>query len=141
MRNFFLYLVLHTYNGCFDDKLLSLIQYHSVPAILSVMDVTVEYSDSLTASFSCNAFGGNNSAINIDLIPPTSGSSGLINESSRTVMTNPDGSTTLTISTNQFTLADRGSEYTCDVSYQGAPSGQDNEDFAMLYIGKLFFTL
>ena len=110
-----------------------------VPAILSVKDVTVEYSDSLTASFSCNAFGGNNSAINIDLIPP-SGSSGL-NESSRTVMTNGDGSTTLTISTNQLTLADRGSEYTCDVSYQGAPSEQDNEDLAILYIGKLSFAL
>ena len=99
----------------------------------------MEYSDSLTASFSCNAFGGNNYLINIDLIPP-SGSSGL-NESSRNVMTNLDGITTLTISTNQLTLADRGSEYTCDVSYQVAPSGQDNEDFAMLYIGKLFFTL
>ena len=102
-------------------------------------NVTVEYSDSLTASFSCNAFGGNNSAIDIDLIPP-SGSSGL-NQSSRTVMTNQDGSTTLTISTNQLTLDDRGSEYTCDVSYQGAPSEQDNEDVAMLYIGMLFFTL
>ena len=133
------YIVLHNYNGCFEDKLLSLIQYHPVPAILSVKDVTVEYNNTLTASFSCNAFGGNNSAINIDLIPP-SGSSGL-NESSRTVMTNSDGSTTLTISTNKLTLADRGSEYTCDVSYQGAPSEQDNEDFAMLYIGMLFFTL
>ena len=110
-----------------------------VPAILSMTDVTVEYRDSLTASFSCNVFGGNNSAINIDLIPP-SGSSGL-NESSRTVMTNADGSTTLTISTNQLTLADRSSEYTCAVSYQGAPSVQDNEDFAMLYIGELFSTL
>ena len=131
--------MLHNYNGCFEDKLLSLIQYHPVPAILSMKNVTVEYSDSLTASFSCNAFGGNNSAIDIDLIPP-SGSSGL-NQSSRTVMTNQDGSTTLTISTNQLTLDDRGSEYTCDVSYQGAPSGQDNEDVAMLYIGMLFFTL
>ena len=110
-----------------------------VPAILSVKDVTVEYRESLIALFSCNAFGGNKSAINIDLIPP-SGSSGL-NESSRTVMTNGDGSTTLTISTNQLTLADRGSEYTCAVSYQGAPSEQDNENFAMLYIGKLFSTL
>ena len=110
-----------------------------VPAILSVKDVIVEYSDSLTASFSCNVFGGNNSAINIDLIPP-SGSSGL-NESFQTVMTNPDGSTTLTINTNQLTLADRGSEYTCDVFYQGAPSGQDNEDFAILHISKLFSTL
>ena len=140
MINIILYLVLHTYNGCFDDKLLSLIQYHPVPAILSMMDVTVEYSDSLTASFSCNAFGGNNSAININLTPP-SGSSGIINESSRSVMNNPDGSTSLTISTNQLTLADSGGEYTCDVSYQGAPSGGDNEDVAMLYIGKLFFTL
>ena len=109
----------------------------AVPAILSgPMDVTVEYSDTLTASFSCTASGGNGTTVEITWSDSID-SSGL-NSTSRADMVNPDGSITSTISTNLLELSDGGSEYTCDVSYSG--SSEENEDFATLTIGTLFTT-
>ena len=101
------------------------------------MDVTVEYSDTLTASFSCTAFGGNGTTIELEFAWSTNSGSGL-NSASQADMDNPDGSITSTISTNILELSDRGSEYTCDVSYSG--SSEESEDSATLTIGTLFTT-
>ena len=108
----------------------------AVPAILSgPMDVTVEYSDTLTASFSCTASGGNGTML--DFIWSTNSASGL-DSATQADMVNTDGSITSTISTYLLELSDRGSEYTCDVSYSG--SSEESEDSATLTIGTLFTT-
>ena len=104
----------------------------TVPAILNgPEDVVLEYSDNLTATFSCTAFGGNESEINIawateipdELQPPQEA-------------VNPDGSITSIVTTNILNLSNRGSEYTCSVSYSG--DSEVNEDFATLSLGMSF---
>ena len=94
--------------------------------------MTLEYSDDdQTATFTCTAFGGDGAMLNITWV--TNSASGF-NTSSQMETLNSDNSTTSTITTNTLTVDDSGSEYTCDVMYQG---GSDESDAtATLNIGK-----
>ena len=99
----------------------------TVPAILTgPMDVTLEYSDDLTATFTCTAFGGDGAMLDFTW-------SGL-NIPSHSETVNPDNSTTSTITTNTLTVDASGSKYTCDVMYQGG--SEESEAMATLNIGK-----
>ena len=104
-----------------------------VPAIVSgPMDMTIEYSDDLTATFTCTAFGGNDTVLVFTW--SQAGSPAGLNMTSERETLNPDNSTTSTITTNTLSLADRGSQYVCDVEYDGSSEGNDAE--ATLNIGK-----
>ena len=104
----------------------------SVPAILSgPVDTTLEYSDDLTATFSCTAFGGNNSVL---VLSWTHSAGANLNADTENTTVSPDDSYTSTITTDTLTLDDRGSEYTCEVEYDGSASV--NEATATLSIGK-----
>ena len=104
-----------------------------VPAIVSgPMDMTIEYSDDLTATFTCTAFGGNDAVLVFTW--SAAGSPAGLNMTSERETLNPDNSATSTITTNTLSLADRGSQYTCDVEYDGSSEGNDAE--ATLNIGK-----
>ena len=106
--------------------------YTTVPAILSgPMDMTLEYSDDLTATFTCSAFGGNNSVL---VLSWTHSLGASLNEGTETTTVNPDNSYTSTITTDTLTLEGRGSEYTCHVEYDG--SSEENEATATLSVGK-----
>ena len=80
----------------------------------------LEYSDVLTATFTCTTFGGDDAPLAIDWLSPA-GVTGL-NISSRIDGINADNSTTSSITTLPLSLSDRGSMYACDVTYEGAPS-------------------
>ena len=96
------------------------------------MDMTLEYSDDLTATFSCTAFGGNNSVL---VLSWTHSVGANFNTDTESTTINPDDNTyTSTITTDTLTLDDRGSEYTCDAEYDGSSSA--NEATATLSIGK-----
>ncbi|CAI8010587.1 Neural cell adhesion molecule L1 [Geodia barretti] len=91
------------------------------PAILmGPEDMILEYSDVLTATFTCTAFGGDNAPLTIDWLAPSDVTG--LNISSKTEDINADNSTTSSITTLPLSLSDRGSMYTCDVTYEGAPS-------------------
>ena len=92
--------------------------------------MTLEYSDDLTATFTCTAFGGDGAML--DFTWSTDSTAGL-NTSSQSETLNPDNSVTSTITTNTLTLADRDSEYTCTVIYDG--SSFVNEETATIIIG------
>ena len=93
--------------------------------------MTLEYSDNLTATFTCTAFGGVGAMLVFTWL--TNSPAGLDMPSQRETL-NPDNSTTSTITTNTLTLADRDSEYTCSVVYDGSSLG--NEVTATISIGK-----
>ena len=93
--------------------------------------MTLEYSDDLTATFTCTAFGGNNSVL---VLSWTHSAGASLNTDTESTTVNPDNSTTSTITTDTLTVEDRGSEYTCDVTYDGSSSA--NEATATLSIGK-----
>ena len=93
--------------------------------------MTLEYSDDLTATFTCTAFGGDGAMLVFTWSAPDS-TAGLDTSSQRETL-NPDSSITSTITTNTLTLADRGSEYTCTVIYDGSSFG--NEETATIIIG------
>ena len=95
------------------------------------MDVILEYSDDLTATFTCTGFGGDGAMLVFDWV--TNSPAGL-DISSQMETLNPDNSTTSTITTHPLTVDDSGSEYTCDVMYQGGLEVSDA--MATLNIGK-----
>ena len=95
-------------------------------------DMILEYSDVLTATFTCTAFGGDDAPLEIDWLSQATG----FNISSRIDGINADNSTTSSITTLPLSLSDVGSMYTCDVTYEGAPSGDDNEASASVDIGE-----
>ena len=96
------------------------------------MDMTLEYSDDLTASFTCTAFGGNNSVLVLSWTHSVGTS---FNTDTENTIVNPDdNSYTSTITTDTLTLGDRGSQYSCDAEYDGSSSA--NEATATLSIGK-----
>ena len=96
--------------------------------------MTLEYSDDLTATFTCTAFGGDGAML-VFTWSATDSPAGL-NTSSQMETLNPDNSITSTITTNTLTLADRDSEYTCTVVYDGNLLG--NEETATISIGKSY---
>ena len=80
--------------------------------------MTLEYSDDdLTVTFNCTAFGGDGAML--DFIWSATDSPAGLDISSQMETLNQDNSTTSTITTNTLTVDDSGSEYTCDVMYQG----------------------
>ena len=93
----------------------------------------LEYSDVLTATFTCTAFGGDDAPLAIDWLARI-GHTGF-NISSRTDDINADNSTTSSITTLPLSLSDRGSMYTCDVTYESAP-GDDAEVSATVDISE-----
>ena len=101
-------------------------------------DVTIVYSDVLTATFSCTAFGGDDAELTITWITPSDITG--FNDSSRVDTRNADNSTTSSITTLPLSLSDRGEMYTCDVVYAGAPTDQDDEASATLNIGEILFS-
>ena len=103
----------------------------TVPAILSgPVDMTLEYSDDLTVTFTCSAFGGNNSVL---VLSWTHSAGANLDTDTESTTVNPDNSTS-SITTDILTLGARGSNYTCDVTYNGSSSA--NEATATLSIGK-----
>ena len=95
--------------------------------------MTLEYrDDDLTATFTCTAFGGDGAVL--DFTWSAADSVAGLDISSERETLNPDNSTTSTITTNTLTVDDSGSEYTCDVMYQGG--SEVSEAMATLYIGK-----
>ena len=109
---------------------LLIIFVHTVPAILSgPVNMTLEYSDDLTATLTCTAFGGNDAVL--DFAWYSANSAAEVNVTSERETLNPDNSTTSTITP---TLDDRESEYTCYVEYAGSSDG--NQETATLSIGK-----
>ena len=98
------------------------------------MNITLEYSDDLTATFTCTAVGGDGVMLVFTWSAPDS-TAGL-NTSSQSETLNPDNSITSTITTNTLTVDDRDSEYTCNVAYDGSSLG--NEETATITIGKLW---
>ena len=96
-------------------------------------DVFLEYSDVLTATFTCTAFGGDDAPLTFEWLAP-SGVTGF-NISSRIDGINADNSTTSSITTFPLSLSDRGSMYTCDVTYESAP-GDDAEASATVDISE-----
>ena len=97
-------------------------------------DMILEYSDVLTATFTCTAFGGDDAPLTIDWQPQGAGAT-RFNISSRTDVINADNSTTSSITTLPLSLSDRGETYICDVTYESAPS-DDNEAPATVDIGE-----
>ena len=95
-------------------------------------DMILEYSDVLTATFTCTAFGGNDAPLDIDWLSQATG----FDLSSRTDVINADNSTTSSITTDPLSLSDRGSMYTCDVAYASAPSGVVTDALATVDIGE-----
>ena len=95
--------------------------------------MTLEYSDTLTATFTCTAFGGDGAVLDFSW-SPTDSPSGL-NVPSEAENVNADNSTTSSITTNPLGLGDRGSRVTCDVMYEGETD--ISEDFGTLNIGKI----
>ena len=95
-------------------------------------DMILEYTDVLTATFTCTAFGGNDAPLEIDWLAEATG----VNINSRTDVINADNSSTSSITTLPLSLSDRGSVYSCDVTYEGAPSDPDTEASATVDIGE-----
>ena len=93
--------------------------------------MTLEYSDDLTATFSCTTFGGNNSVL---VLSWTHSAGASLNADTESTTVNSDNSYTSTITTDTLTLGARGSEYICEVEYDG--SSEENEATATLSIGK-----
>ena len=95
--------------------------------------MTLEYSDDLTATFTCSAFGGNNSVLVLSWTHSVGAS---LNTDTESTTVNPDNSYTSSITTDTLIVEDRGSEYTCYAEYDG--SSEVNEATASLSIGKKF---
>ena len=95
--------------------------------------MTLEYSDDdLTATFTCTAFGGDGAML--DFTWSDTDSPAGLDISSQSQILNPDNSVTSTITTNTLTVGDSGSEYSCDVMYQGG--SEESEAMATLNIGE-----
>lgn len=87
-----------------------------VPAIQQEpVDMTLEYRDGLTATFTFTAFGGDGAMLIFDW--SASDSDAGLNLDSENETTNINGSITSTIATNTLTLRDRESRFTCEVRY------------------------
>ena len=97
--------------------------------MMGPVDMTLEYSDTLTATFTCTAFGGDGAQLEFHWAPATA----FVSDSQMEEM-NTDNSTTSTITTNPLTLSDRGDTYTCRVEYEG--SSFDSESEAVVNIGE-----
>ena len=91
--------------------------------------MTLEYSDTLTAIFTCTAFGGDGALLVLHWSPAST-----FDTSSQMEERNQDNSTTSTITTNPLTLSERGDTYTCGVEYEGGSS--DSESIAVVNIGE-----
>ena len=105
-----------------------------VPDIIELEDVTVAYSDDLTATFTCTAFGGVNEDLVFTWIAPNDATD--FDDDTQVETLNADNTITSTITTLPLQLSDRMQIYTCDVAYDSFPN-RDNESFATLNIGKI----
>ena len=105
---------------------------------MNVEDVTVEYSDDVTATFNCTAYGGVNEDLVFTWIAQNDATD--FNDSTQVETMNADNCTTSTITTQPLSLTDRREVYICDVAYAGFPD-RDGESFATLNIGKIIATL
>ena len=92
--------------------------------------MTLEYSDTLTATFTCTAFGGDGAQLVFAWAPAAA----FVVSDSQMEEMNADNSTTSTITTNPLTLSDRGDTYTCEVEYEGSSSDSGSE--AVVNIGE-----
>ena len=101
---------------------------------MDVEDVTVEYKDDLTASFTCTAFGGDNEELVFTWITPNDATN--FDTDTQVETLNADNTITSTITTLPLSLSDRMQVYACDVAYDGFPD-RDDESFATLNIGKI----
>ena len=90
------------------------------------------YRDILRATFTCTAFGGDNTQLEFSWIAPNDATG--FDTSTFVQYVNEDNSTTSNVSTLPLSLSDRGQSYTCDVAYEGV-LGSDNEASATLNIG------
>ena len=99
--------------------------------MMGPVDMTLEYSDTLTATFTCTAFGGDGAL----LVFHWTLASGFDTSSQMQEM-NSDNSTTSTITTNPLTLSERGDTYTCGVEYVGGSFDSDSE--AVVNIGEAY---
>ena len=91
--------------------------------------MTLEYSDTLTATFTCTAFGGDGAQLVFHWSPAST-----FDTSSQMEERNQDNSTTSTITTNPLTLSERGDTYACGVEYDGGSSDSYSE--AVVNIGE-----
>ena len=117
-------------------ELLLIARAYIVPVILmGPLDMTLEYRDLLTATFTCTAFGGDHAQLLITWTFPSSDTG--YNTSSRIEIHNSDNSTTSRITTLPLSLSDRGSQSTCDVAYASGPTAEV-EASATLNIGEYY---
>ena len=117
------------------DNIANIFYTHfSVPTIVvGPRNQTLDPTDPLfRATFTCTAFGGDGIMLNFAWSHSIS-TSGL-NASSQIEFTNDNGSTTSSISTNNLSLDDYGSQYTCAVSYPDQ-DGSSNNATAILTLG------
>ena len=91
--------------------------------------MTLEYSDTLTAIFTCTAFGGDGALLVLHWSPAST----FVSDSQVHVV-NADNSTTSTITTNPLTLSERGDTFTCGAEYDGGSF--DSESEAVVNIGE-----
>ena len=101
------------------------------------MNTTLEYSDELIASFTCTAFGGNDSEIVFLWLTTDLYSDAPENNINSTVQTlNADNSITSTATTSSLSVGRvaNTSEILCCVHYNG--SNDENCEAATLSIGK-----
>ena len=99
-------------------------------------DMTLEYRDVLTATFTCTAFGGDAAQLEIRWGTSESDVTGF-NSSSRTFANNSNGSYTSSITTLSLSLTDRGDMFTCRASYESASISNAAEARATLSIGEM----
>ena len=94
----------------------------------------IQYSDDLTATLTCTAFGGDGVELHFRWSSPNNAIP--FNTDSHVEIANEDYSTTSIITTDPLSLAHRGEMYTCDVAYASNPS-EENEVLATLNIGEI----
>ena len=106
--------------------------FYTVPVILSgPMNVILEYSDNVMATFTCTAFGGSGSEIEFYWSTVYTHTTFIsIDET-----LNADNSTTSTATTTIISLQDREGLYRCSVYYSGHFL-VFNTEIAILSIGK-----
>ena len=110
-------------------------EHLTVPVIMrGPVNVNLIYNNHLTATFSCNAFGGD--GIELEFVWSTTSSVGL-NDASETTFIDPiDSSTTSEIQTNILSVSDSGSVYMCRVRYADATTLGNPESATIVSIGK-----
>ena len=94
----------------------------------------IQYSDDLTATLTCTAFGGDGVELMFSWFSPNNAVP--FNADSQVEIVNEDYNTTSIITTNPLLLDHRGEMYACAVAYASNPS-EENEVLATLNIGEI----